>query len=440
MRAFWNGSGTASLVRLASLRGCGVLLLVLASLLLGACGDLRALRDDLSEAERTLAEVSGTVEMPERADGSLILVVLGAGGQPLSYRVLGGAGDFRVVVGTSTVGVFVFLDRNDDLRYDANEAYAWQPLSGAEIAGQAVGGLRLVVRPAAAGETPPLPPRVSLQDVRQRWVEGIDLQLGRLARLDDARFAPEMAEFGMWQPVAFMKAGLAGIYFLEPYSPAKVPVLLVHGMHGTPRDLAPFIARLDRKRYQPWLYYYPTGVEVDSAANGLFGMLNKLRREYDYPRLHLVGYSMGGLVTRAFFDFCAREGECGEVRSLLTLASPFAGDAWAERGVKHAPVVMPVWRSLAPDSEFMRTLFAQPLPDDVRHQLVFAYRNDEKGVSGDGVVPLASQLRPEAQRQARAVFGVNADHLGILAQPEVAERAQAWWAGDEEKAKGAAAQ
>ena len=121
MRAFWNGSGTASLVRLASLRGCGVLLLVLASLLLGACGDLRALRDDLSEAERTLAEVSGTVEMPERADGSLILVVLGAGGQPLSYRVLGGAGDFRVVVGTSTVGVFVFLDRNDDLRYDANE-------------------------------------------------------------------------------------------------------------------------------------------------------------------------------------------------------------------------------------------------------------------------------------------------------------------------------
>lgn len=421
MRRFWkrHGTGGGSLC---------ALLLAMATVLLSACGDLRALRDDLRDAERTLAEVSGTAVAPECTACPLILVVVGAGSKPLSYRVLDGSGEFRVVVGASTVGIFAFVDRNDDLRYEKDEAFAWQPLSGTAIAGQAVGGVRLVVRPAAERDAPPVWPQASLLDVRQRWVEGIDLQLGRVARLDDARFAPEMGEFGMWQPVAFMKAGLAGVYFLEPYSAEKIPVLLVHGLHGTPRDLAPLIARIDRKRYQPWLYYYPTGVELDSAANGLFGMLNKLRQEYDYSQLHLVGYSMGGVVARSFFDFCAREAACGEVRSLTTLASPFGGDVWAARGVKHAPVVMPVWRSLAPEGEFMRSLFARPLPADVPHLLAFAYRNDNGRGSGDGVVALASQLRGEAQAQASALFGVDADHLGILAQPEVAERAQAWWA------------
>ena len=35
---------------------------------------------------------------------------------------------------------------------------------------------------------------------------------GKPARLDDARFSPEAAAMGMWQPLRFMKEGYAGIY------------------------------------------------------------------------------------------------------------------------------------------------------------------------------------------------------------------------------------
>ena len=102
MRRFWkrHGTGGGSLC---------ALLLAMATVLLSACGDLRALRDDLRDAERTLAEVSGTAVAPECTACPLILVVVGAGSKPLSYRVLDGSGEFRVVVGASTVGIFAFL-------------------------------------------------------------------------------------------------------------------------------------------------------------------------------------------------------------------------------------------------------------------------------------------------------------------------------------------
>ena len=44
------------------------------------------------------------------------------------------------------------------------------------------------------------------------------------------------------------------------------------------------------------------------------------------------------------------------------------------------------------------------------------------GDSSDGVVALASQLRPEAQEEARSLRGFDATHTGILASPAAAAR------------------
>ena len=82
---------------------------------------------------------------------------------------------------------------------------------------------------------------------------------------------------------------------------------------------------------------------------------------------------------------------------------------------------MPVWRNLVPDGPFLRDLFDQPLPVGVSHHLLFSYRNVAtlSRSSGDGVIPLESQLRPEVQHEASLVRGFNEDHMSILGNKDV---------------------
>jgi len=84
--------------------------------------------------------------------------------------------------------------------------------------------------------------------------------------------------------------------------------------------------------------------------------------------------------------------------------------------LSYSPVVMPVWRSMAPESNFLRELFATPLPDGVQHHMLFGFHNTDKlsTASGDGTIFLTSQLRLAAQRQAASLRGFDEDHLSIL--------------------------
>jgi hypothetical protein len=80
--------------------------------------------------------------------------------------------------------------------------------------------------------------------------------------------------------------------------------------------------------------------------------------------------------------------------------------------VRFSPVQLPSWQSLVPDGPFVSVLYEQSLPETTDYTLVFAFDGQS---AGDGVVPLTSQLRPEAQREARRVHGVHTGHVGILA-------------------------
>ena len=57
-----------------------------------------------------------------------------------------------------------------------------------------------------------------------------------------------------------------------------------------------------------------------------------------------------------------------------------------------------------------------------RYSLLFAYRRKpgRRGVSDDGVISLASQLRPEAQDEASLVHGFDETLAGVLGSPDTA--------------------
>ena len=212
----------------------------------------------------------------------------------------------------------------------------------------------------------------------------------------------------------------SGFYFLEKYDPDKTPVLFVHGAGATPRDFAYLIAHLDRKKFQPWIMYYPTGLELDQVATSAARWLNLLSIRYGFEHIAVVAHSMGGLVSRAMLNRFVASGEGKKLAHYVTLSTPWGGFASAESGVADSPIVMPMWRSMAPNSEFLADLFVHPLP--CPHFLLFSYQGRSLmlgDVASDGVVAVSSELPLHVQEHAEKVYGFDYSHVGILSAPEV---------------------
>lgn len=253
-------------------------------------------------------------------------------------------------------------------------------------------------------------------------------QAGALADLDAAAFSAENGRRGYWSPLDTFRQVGGNIYFLEPYDPGRVPVLFVHGAAGSPQDWRRFFDRIDRSRYQPWFFQYPSGASLESMSHLLYWKLLNLQLRYGFAKLHVVAHSMGGLVVRRFMlDHAAH---LVQLDRFVTLSTPWAGESAAALGVEHSPAVVPSWRDLQPEGSFLQTLFDRPLPANVRHTLLFGHRGGYNLLrpTTDGTVTLASQLRPAAQSEAQLVMGFDEDHTSILTAPAVMQ--QVWRALD----------
>src|SRR5205814_4796186 len=96
-----------------------------------------------------------------------------------------------------------------------------------------------------------------------------------------------------------------GLYFLQPYDPDRIPVVFVHGLISTPFDWVKTINGLQadpeiRKRYQFWVFAYPTGNPVLYSALRLREELARVGKLYPKHKDYvLVGHSMGGLLSQA---------------------------------------------------------------------------------------------------------------------------------------------
>ena len=391
-------------------------------LLLAGCGQLLQLRSDILEGKNSITRFRGTVESPDCADCPMIIVALAdiTGNRVQSYRVYEKPGDFVLAAPVDTRYILAFNDLNGDFEYQPDEPAAWHELQAHDGIALRRDDIRLLMRQPAAS-VPETLQIGNLFALRGAALGLIGVQLGSDTTLDAPLFDPDIAGLGMWQPIRFMKAGYAGIYFLEAYTPQKIPVLFIHGIGGSPRDFASMINTLDRKKFQPWLLYYPSGLELPAMGGGVLGLLSALHLRYRFDSLHLVAHSMGGLVARGYLAACEEAENCEYVRSFTSISSPFGGDSAAQSGVDYSPVVMPVWKSLAPRSRFLQRLFARPMPHGAPHYLLFGYRNTSRvrSDSSDGTVRLSSLLRPEAQKQATALFGYDEDHESILESPDV---------------------
>jgi len=241
---------------------------------------------------------------------------------------------------------------------------------------------------------------------------------GTIRRLEDPIFDERISTMGMYDPASFMKYAPTMFYALEEDVAHKIPVVFVHGIGGSSRSFRRIIERMDGDRYRPWFFYYPSGGDLDQLASFFYSLFlsGDVIPLGEMPVI-VVAHSMGGLVVREALN--RYQGKAGEnkVKLFVSIATPFGGHPAATSGEEHGLIVLPAWKDLNPNNRFVKELYRKPLPSFINHQLFYAYRNSSTlklSENSDGVVPLFSQLHPEAQRQSRDQFGYNSSHVDIV--------------------------
>ncbi len=314
-----------------------------------------------------------------------------------------------------------FADNNRDGRWQQGEP-AWIHEGPVAIDGDS----RITrVRGRLSADTPMPPELVAAVDklVAGGTVEetithrGVRFAAGEIVDLNDPRFAATRGSDGLWTPATLAIRQGFGIYFLERYDPSRIPVLFIHGAAGSPQDWRTAMERLDRKRYQPWFYFYPSGGRLEAAAGALNQGVELLHERYGFQRLDVVAHSMGGLVARRFVVKNVLEDKNGYIRTFITFSTPWGGHEAAAMGVKWAPTAVPSWYDMEQGSDFLDHLFDRKLKGKVNHHLFYGHRAKRSAImpaENDGTVSVASQLRPEAKADAASVQGYDEDHVSIL--------------------------
>ncbi len=374
------------------------------------------LRKDIEERE-TVATVSGSITEEVPSDNPIVFAIFSERmlRQNVVNRELTRDRDYSLSVFPGEYYIGAFVDANGDQQFQTSELHGYYGYPGEPVPIEVGDGEKRtnvdfdLVREV---ELPDLGPDDGEFPLLWRGRKNI----GAIASLDDDQFSAENGSMGLWQPLNYSVEFGPGVFFLRDYDPAKIPVLFIHGVAGSPRDWQAMIESLEPERFQFWVLAYASGFPVDDTSEYLSEAISELRIRYGFDRLYLIAHSLGGLVGKSFID-TYDHGEL--VKLFVTLSTPWDGHQAAQFGVNRAPVIVPVWHDIAPGSELLASLKNQTLPEPILYHLMFSFRGRglPSTTSSDGTVTLASQLEQNAQNRANRLYGIDATHVGILSDP-----------------------
>ncbi|MDM0014710.1 alpha/beta fold hydrolase [Variovorax sp. J22P168] len=397
------------------------------SMLTGACGLLQV--DGQMRRLDVAMYFTGIVQTEGEARAPIVVVLHTVDESPKAVYVdvvPRGKGVYHLAAPPGRYAILAFEDLNRNLRLDAGEravvrqgtALGLDAIDNPPTPATGLDSILIAsstpatVDPAIFGA-----PYAALLKLRAE-------EFGAPATIAEERFSPERVRQGLFEPLRFLREGRSGLFMLEPYNRERIPVIFVHGIGGSPRDWEHVIEKLDRKRFQPWVFFYPSGVPMSYSAMLLSNAVDDLYYRYAFATSIVVAHSMGGLVVRGAYNISEREGRTPPVHHVVTISTPWLGHSagrWANVGPTRVPGS---WIDMAPDSPYLHELTVVPRPGQVRHTLFFGYggRSPLVGGNNDGIVAVQSMLDPDIQSRADAVVGFDEDHMSILRSDAMNER------------------
>jgi hypothetical protein len=385
---------------------------LLASLLAGC--SLGKIADQIG-AINMVSEITGVISTSSSEKASISVLLFRDGDSEMvlvsKYDLLG-EGKFSFYVPPADYIVAAYIDSNGDEEYQDGEHATYYGLNEGEpkrISADSGGKVVLETLNINGPLMNMDPYRIS-----KRLTTTVN-NIGRVMSYNDPIFSKENAALGLWRPLSFIERVGPGLYMMQKYQPGKIPVQFVHGINGHVGDFSEIIKHLDTTHFQAFAVYYPSGVRLDMVSSYLIAAINTLQKRYQFTELYVIGHSMGGLVSRSFIKKYHAGKHSAAIKLFMSINSPLMGMDSAMQGVKYSPIVVPVWKDVAFNSEFINDLHKWRLPKEIPYHLVFSFLPGEEG---DGVVPMKSQLTRKLQEEAVQIHGFNSQHTELLKQKQ----------------------
>ncbi len=397
----------------------GILMFIFIFMMTG-CFLIRSKQDINKSMESTI--VIGQIFIDVPIEGPVIVAACSANENRTiaHYTVLHEAGEYELAVDQGNYYVFAFIDKNSNLVYDKGEPcgqHGDPKLVSVPPVG-VVFDIDVVIQEQCENKV--ITPGMEISAVKPPKL--YSRQAGAIVQLDDELFAEENGKKGFWEPVTFFKQFGGNIYFLEPYNPEKTPVLFIHGASGTPKNFIEIMKNMDRTRFQPWFFYYPSGSRLNSMSYLLLWKLSTLQAKYQFKKIYFTAHSMGGLIAKSFIVNSGQK--FPNVGLFISLATPWGGDSMAEYGVEQSPLVIPSWIDMQPKSDFIKSLYTVKLPETTKFYIFYGYKGSSLPFqsNNDGTIDLSSLLDDRPQSEATMVYAFNEDHASILFSQKAIDR------------------
>lgn len=389
-------------------------LLILTILGLASCSFLQDIKQQVETIDEATV-ISGKVTNESGRSGSIVVALLkDADGflRVVSVRPVSGDGSYRFYALPGTYKLGAFVDTNkDDIFQDGEPATYLGENQGLPI--------NFELKKDRPKKVPALVIKKALkQSYSGKIVYNTSKALsntGRVVKIRDSMFSRDNADLGLWKPLEFRDQVGGGLFLLGKYRGDRIPVIFVHGIKGTPRDWKQVIRKLDRKKFQPVVLHYPSGLPLDMVSELMLAAVNKLQGKHGFDEFYVAAHSMGGLVTRSFVKKYLAGDNPARIGLVMTVNSPMMGMEVAAAGIRYTPIqfVVPVFHDVAYKSDFINALHQWRWPRDIPYHLVFSYYDEE---ANDGVASLESQIPRSLQREASGIYGYEAEHAGLLKQ------------------------
>jgi pimeloyl-ACP methyl ester carboxylesterase len=365
--------------------------------------------------------VSGRVS--GQTDPELPLMVAAVADDPsksqvIDHTMVSGQGNYFLYLPKGRYKLMVFGDLDHNHSFEASELVGSYGAEAVEVDRQKackgiINGLDITITP----DKPDTYPQAFKQKISPHEKLKTSSRLpAEITDLNDKHFLLQNGALGLYQPAAFFEQGCGFFYLLEEDDPAKIPIIFIHGAGGTPLSWQFMVAELDRSRFQPWFFYYPSGLSLETNAEVFLDTVLTNASARSTPVV-IAAHSMGGLIARAAINRAVERGNQVRPGLFISFCTPYGGVYSAAKIASHSPVVLPSWKDIAKQSPFISGLFQQPLPPVLDFYLFFAYKNDHLlnfGPKNDGSISLESQLAVPAQEEAVRLFGFDETHDSIL--------------------------
>ena len=311
--------------------------------------------------------------------------------------------EFMLYVPEGEYYLYAIFDFNNDYLYEEKETAGvyGKPDKISIKTNEIKSGIVIPVRDSALSGNQ-FPEKLSIQ-YKYNSVEYTTYN-GQVRKIYSEIFSRDNANIGWWHPSLFMKAFGVNIYLTGKYDPEKIPVLFVHGALGSPYDWAQIYVHLDKEKYQPFYFYYPSAVRLSTLAHLLYLDIKDLQAKYRFKKIYLAAHSMGGLVTRAMLTNYYKKTD-NFIKTYVTFATPWSGIEFADKAMLTSPYVLPSWIDVSTKSMFIKTVLDKNIPRSIDYYLFYG-KNDKTSKS--------SALDSRVYKDAKGIYGFNADHDSIL--------------------------